>query len=256
MTHSAELELLLAEIDLLKTELQLQNPEAIPALQQQLDIAYTHDSLHLEGGSLNLPETQMVIRNGLMLPGKPMAENLTALNHYQAIQLIRAQAVEQNLLSASTLQKLHITLSRGVQQQTGGAYRAQAGNLINNQAAPPAEQILQLLAEHLHWLNLEGPFLHPVIFAAEAHCRLLSLQPFQNNNGLCARLLMNLILLGENFPLVNIASDTDTRSVYITAFEATLSDNNHSAWRLFIAEQVMLNCQTLLRRLQQQALNP
>lgn len=95
MPDADDLDILLAEIDLLKAELQLHAPELPPALRQSLDIAYTHDSIALEGGSLNLAETDMVIRNGLMLPGKPMADNLTALNHYQAIQFIREQAAEQ-----------------------------------------------------------------------------------------------------------------------------------------------------------------
>lgn len=244
--HSPDtLDLLLAEIDLLKADLQLQYAEIDPALQQKLDISYSHDSLRLEGSSLDPAETEMVIKHGLMLPGKPMADNLTALNHYQAIQFIREQAIEQNLLSVSTLQKIHIMLSRGLQHQLGGAYRNQPTQLLNDDTAPPAEQIQQLLTEQLQWLNREGPFLHPVVFAAEAHLRLLALQPFQNNNGLCARLLMNLILLGEGFPIITIASNTLTKNAYIQAFNhAQTGKPLH--WQCFIAEQVMLNVQNLL----------
>lgn len=249
MSDTVNLDLLLAEIDLLKAELQLQCLEIPRALQQSLDIAYTHDSIALEGGALNLAETDMVIRNGLMLPGKSMTDNLTALNHYQAIQSIREQAAEQNLLSAEALQNLHGMLCRGLQHQSGGAYRSQAANLLNDQAAPQTDRIPRLLAEHLHWLNLEGPFLHPLLFAAEAHLRILSLQPFQTNNGLCARLLMNLILLAEGFPLLNIAAQQTTRSLYVAAF----TDSQAGAplkWPLFIAEQALLNYQYLLRQLQ------
>lgn len=250
MANTDSLDLLLAEIDLLKAELQLHAPEIDRALQQNWDIAYTHDSTALEGSSLTLAETDMVIRNGLMLPGKPMTENLTALNHYQAIQFIHEQAAEQNLLSAGVLQKLHIVLSRGLQHQTGGAFRSQAGQLINGQIAPAAEQIPQLLDEHLHWLNLEGPFLHPLVFAAEAHFRILCLQPFQNNNGLCARLLMNLILLSEGFPLLNIAASKTIYGAYVAAFNDAQA-GQAVKWQLLIAEQAMLNGQNLLNRLQQ-----
>lgn len=251
MADTDTLDLLLAEIDLLKAELHLHAPEIDRALQQNLDIAYTHDSNALEGGNLNLAETDMVIRNGLMLPGKPMADNLSALNHYQAIQFIREQAAEQNLLSAGMLQKLHIMLSRGLQHQTAGAFRGQPAKLVNDQAAPPADRIPQLLEEHLHWLNLEGPFLHPLLFAAEAHFRLLSLQPFQNNNGVCARLLMNLILLGEGYPILNIAAHRTARNHYIAAFNAAQT-GEPLTWPLFIAGQALLSSQNLLQRLPQQ----
>ena len=240
------LDLLLAEIDLLKADLQLQCAEIEPALQQKLDITYSYDSLRLEGSSLDLAETEMVIKHGLMLPGKPMSDNLTALNHYQAIQFIREQAAEQNLLSASSLQKLHIMLSRGMQNQLGGAYRNQPAQLLNDEMAPATEHIQQLLAELLQWLNREGPFLHPVVFAAEAHLRLLALQPFQNNNGLCARLMMNLILLGEDYPLMTIASNTATKNAYIKAFDHAQT-GKPLEWQCFIAEQILLNFQNLLR---------
>ena len=248
--NSPELDLLLAEIDLLKADLILHEPEVASGLQQQLDIAYTHDSNRLEGSSLDLSDTLMVIRNGLMLPGKPMVENLIALNHYQAIKFIREQAGELNLLSTRTLQTIHMMLSRAIHPKATGIYRTQPDNLINGQAAPPAEQIPQRLAEHLHWLNLEGCFLHPVVFAAEAHLRLLSLQPFQSHNGLCARLCMNLILLRDELPLINIASDPGTRKAYISAFNQAQS-HHHMAWRLFIAEQAKLSCQHLLNQSQQ-----
>lgn len=246
MSATDNLDLLLAEIDLLKADLQLQYAEIDPALQQKFDIVYSHDSLRLEGSSLDLVETEMVIKHGLMLPGKPMTDNLTALNHYQAIQFIREQAAEQNLLSASTLQKIHIMLSRGLQHQLGGAYRNQPAQLLNDEMAPDPEKIQQLLAEQLQWLNREGVFLHPVVFAAEAHQRLLALQPFQNNNGLIARLLMNLILLGEDYPIMTIASNTATQSAYIKAFSHAQTGKSLE-WHCFIAEQFIQNFQNLLR---------
>lgn len=249
MSDTDNLDLLLAEIDLLKAELHLQCLEVPRALQQSLDIAYTHDSIALEGGTLNLAETDMVIRNGLMLPGKPMADNLTALNHYQAIQFIREQSAEQNLLSAAVLQHLHGMLCRGLQHQNGGTFRTQTINLVNDQAAPQAERIAPLLAEHLHWLNLEGPFMHPLLFAAEAHLRILSLQPFPTYNGLCARLLMNLILLAEGFPLLNITAQQTTRSCYVAAFTEAHA-GTPLKWPLFIAEQAQLYYQQLLNQLQ------
>lgn len=249
MPKPAELDVLLAEIDLLKADLQLQGSEVSPLMQQQLDIAYSYDSNRLEGSSLDLSDTQMVIRNGLMLPNKPMAENLSALNHYQTIKFIREQASEQSLLSISMLQKMHSLLSRAIHPKTAGAYRVQPINLINNQAAPQAEQIPHLLADHLHWLNLEGYFLHPVVFAAEAHLRLLSLQVFEDKNGLCARLMMNLIVLSAGLPLINISSNSDTHKAYISAFNQALTDD-HIVWHLFIAEQAKLNYQGLSRQLE------
>lgn len=252
MTNTAELDLLLAEIDLLKTELQLQIPLLDPAMQLAMAIEFTHDSNALEGSSLNLRETDMVIRNGLMLPGKPMADNLAALNHYQAIQFIQTQANEQALLTEGLLQHLYGILSRAIHRQPpGDVYRHQPGTLLSGQAAPTPEQIPELIAGHVHWLNLEGPFMHPIVYAAETHLRLLNLLPFPSGNGLCARLAMNLLLLNENYPWVNLASDPASREAYVAAIANSQAEGDLGHWLRFFASQVMHYYQHLTRRLQQ-----
>jgi hypothetical protein len=58
---------------------------------------------------------------------------------------------------------------------------------------------------------------------------------------------MNLILLSEGLPLLNIASDSNTCGNYSAAFNQALADD-HSAWHLFIAEQAKLNYQHLLNQ--------
>lgn len=248
---SDTLELLLAEIDLLKAEWQLQSLALDEPLRQKLDIECTYHSNRLEGSSLSLRETEMVIGNGLMLPGKPVTENLAALNHYQAIQFVRDQANEQNLLSEDLIKQIHVILLRAIHKQHAGRYRVEALQLANGDLAPPPDQLPTRIAEDIHWLGLEGPFLHPIIFAAEAHLRLQKLQLFQEGNGLCARLVMNLILLQEGYPLISIASDDHHRQAYFNALGQALGAQDKNAWLCYIAETAKTNCQNLLRRLQE-----
>lgn len=246
MTNNNHLELVLSEIDLLKTDLQLYHPDLDQSLQQALAIEYTFDSNQLEGIRLSFRETEMVICNGLMHPCMAITENLAALNHYKAINFIQEQANDATFLTTALLKQLHAILSEAIQSQFAGTFRTQASKLINGKAAPKPEQLPELIAEHLHWLNLEGPFLHPVLFAAEAHLRLLNLQPFPNLNGLCARLTMNLILLAEGYPLANISSDSVNRAAYFDTIAQTQTTNDQHNWQFFIAEQVRLSCQNVL----------
>jgi len=246
MAETDNLELLLSEIDLLKPELQLQNCLQEPAWLQSLAIENTYYSNRLEGSSLSQRETEMVIRTGLMLPGKPMAENLAALNHYQAIQFIREQAGEQALVSEELLIQLHSRLSKAINRQQAGRYRNQTTNLANGQPATPPEELAESLADTIRWTRLEGPFSHPIVFAAETLLRLETLQPFMTANGLCARLAINLILLEEAYPLINIVN----HKAYYSALANAQSDSDKNPWFCFIAKQALQTEQQLLERIE------
>ena len=117
----------------------------------------------------------MAIKIGLMIPGKSMSEYLAAINHYQAIQFIRAEAAEQTLLSEALIKQIHGILLRGINREQPGIYRLQPLINANGNAAPPPEKLPELMAEMVQWLRVEGPFMHPVVFAAETHQRLMSL---------------------------------------------------------------------------------
>ena len=250
MVKIDNLELLLSEVDLLKAELQLQSRLQEATWQQVLAIENTYHSNRIEGGSLSERETEMVIRTGLMLPGKPMAENLAALNHYQAIQFIREQASEQALLSDELLKQLHTLLSKAINREQAGTYRKEAAKLANGQTAVAPEQISKSITDTIHWAHLEGPFLHPIMFAAEIHLRLQTIKPFQSANGLIARLAMNLILLQEGYPLVNIACDDAGRTAYYSTLANAESGSDKTPWLCFIATQALRTEQALLERLQ------
>lgn len=244
----AKLELILSELDLLKTELQLQTAIHSPAMQQTLAIQTTYDSLRLEGCRLTLRETELLLRNGLMSPEKSLAENMAALNHFQAIDFINEKAADQALISEKLLLELHTLLCRAMLEQYPGQYRQIESATPDGQPAPSPDALPDMTKEHIDWLRREGAFMHPVAFAAEAHRRLVYLQPFKSANGVCARLIMNLILLEHDFPLVTIASDDPNKAAYKNAM--ALIDLEHASddWTLFIADQIRRSCQSLLNR--------
>jgi Fic family protein len=245
------LDLFLAEIDLLKSQLELQSYGYDDAFRQSRDVLYTYHSNRIEGCTLTPSETEMVIKTGLMIGEKPMRENLAALNHYQAIDFIRTHAADQTRLSEALLKHIHSILSRAVDRKYAGAYRDRPAVIQGSRHIPPTpEHLPESVAEAVQWLRLEGPFMHPVLFAAETHQRLLALQPFNSSNGPCARLAMNLILLAEGYPFAIIHGDADSCRDYFAAFDQAL-DGDKSAWFRLIAERVMNEIQELLKLLEQ-----
>ena len=244
-----ELEVLLAEIDLLNSDLVLQGDLLDEKVQHELALVYTFESNRLEGGRITLAETEVAINLGLMLPDKTMAEYLATIDHYQAVLFIQQQAIEQVLLSEALIKQIHRILLRGINHENSGIYRTQ--RLFNKgEHIPPApEQLPALMTQMLKWQREEGQFLHPVIFAAEIHQRLMSMQPFLAANGLCARLLMNLILLEAGFPLANISSTEAGCTAYYHALELANCHGQKQDWYRLIAEQVKSDIESLLQRL-------
>ena len=249
------LELILSELDLLKADLEIQMPLNDPAFQQILAVEYTYDSNRLENSQLTFRQTELVIGNGLLSPERPMQESMAALNHYQAIQYVIEQANEQALLSESIMQRLHSILMQAIDRQHAGLYRDQTSRLPWGVSLPDPEELMPLITEHFQWLRREGPFLHPIIFAAEVHQRIVCLAPFNRGNGLLARLLMNLVLLSAEYPLINILSTDDNRLAYYNALQQTNMSTLNPQWSNFIAGQILANFRSLLTRVSNRPIN-
>lgn len=249
---SSDLELLLAELDYSNSELELQSYLINKKLLEDLAVECTYESNALEGSRLTQPETELAIKIGLTISGKSMSEYLAAINHNQAIQFIREKAEDQIFLSEALIKEIHSILLRGINTQAGGVYRTQPITYASVKNSAPPERIPELMKEEVEWLRLDGTFLHPVIYAAEIHQRILALQPFADANGACARLLMNMVLLEYGYPLTNIRGNAKSRAMYFKALEYAGSHEDKTMWYRLIAEHVMANIKSLLSRINDQ----
>ena len=246
-----ELDLLLAEIDFLKSELGLQNNLLDEKIFLNLASEYTYESNRLDGGDITLPETELALKIGMMIPGKSMAEYLTVANHFQALQFIHEQTEEETILSESLIKQIHTILLKGIHRdQPGGVYRNHDIISPDGHALPSPEELPELMRNAVKDLRIDGPFMHPVLFAADAHQRLMAIQPFAEANGVCARLLMNLILHAEGYPLVNLPGNDAGRAAYFTALQQIHSGEDKVAWFRLVADQLMSDIKALLKRLQ------
>lgn len=244
-----DLDLLLAEIDLLKSQIELQQHYLDSTLNRVLDIESSWQNNNLEGGKLTLGQTEILLLNGLMPPDIPMLESLATLNFYEALRFIRAQASEQSLPSIGLLMETHAILARGIDRQGAGRFRNPAQANATDTAYLPSNEPPELIVDALHDLRLNGPFQHPLVFAAETHLKLLTLQPFGSFNGACARLAMNLVLLAEGYPLLTIPGDQQGRRLYFETLQTMRHGDDTSLWLQYLGEQVRSGLQSLIARL-------
>jgi Fic family protein/DNA-binding XRE family transcriptional regulator len=234
---SKNLQNLLNEIDILKKKLDTFREFDNFRIAQALELEYTFESNRIEGNTLTLRETDLVINEGLTISGKSMREHLEAINHVEAIGYIK-QLMERNFpFNERELLSVHNLILRGIIPEDAGRYRRVQVMIKGSSHMPPQPFIVpKEMEDYFIWYSENKGKLHPVILAAEMHERLVTIHPFLDGNGRTSRLVMNLILLQNGYVIANIKGDYDSRMSYYQALETAQTSGNKEDFLLFIAQ--------------------
>lgn len=234
-----QLDTMLSAISSLKTELDNFRSLDNAKIQEALAIEYTYESNRIEGNTLTLQETQLVIEKGLTISGKPLKEHLEAINHKEAIDYIKELAQSKFALTEHDLKQIHAIVLKSIDKENAGAYRNLPVMISGSSYMPPQPYLLsKLMEDYFIFYNENKDALHPIVLAAEMHERLVTIHPFIDGNGRTARLVMNLILLQHGYPIANIKGDAESRKRYYTSLEKAQTQNDKSDFIQLIAEVV------------------
>ena len=236
-TISNNLQAILDEIDLLKTRLNKYREFDSYRISQALEIEYIFESNRIEGNTLTLRETDLVINEGLTVSGKSMREHLEAINHVEAIGYIK-QLVERNFqINERELLSVHNLILRGIMPEDAGRYRKVQVMIKGSSHMPPQPYLVaKQMEDYFLWMEQQKNKLHPVVLAAEMHERLVTIHPFIDGNGRTSRLIMNFILLQHGYVIANIKGDYDTRMKYYQTLETAQTTHNKEDFILFVAQ--------------------
>ncbi len=233
---------LLDDIDLLKQKIDALKPLNKIQLQKLNDYFftdYTYESNKIEGNTLSLQETAMVIKEGVTIGGKSVREHLEVINHKEAIDFVNDIAGNQITINERTIKELHYLVLKGILNSDAGKYRQTDVRITGSKHEPPAFFDVPLKMEGLiQYLDLHKSSLHPVILAADMHQILVGIHPFIDGNGRTSRLLMNLILLKNGYYIANIKGSLASRMKYYGALEAAHVKGQVNNFRLLIAKAV------------------
>ena len=188
---------LLAKLDAMKSRLGSLRPlpkEALEKIREALDIEYTYESNRIEGNTLTLQETALVVEEGLTISGKSMREHLEAINHQEAIAFIKELAQKEEPLTERVILQIHALILRGIDRQNAGRYRTVPVLISGSRHVPPQPYLIEKQMEDflLRFHEMEAQGVHPVDIAAYLHDELVRIHPFIDGNGRTSRLLMNL----------------------------------------------------------------
>ena len=206
-------------------------------LQEYFNVAYTYDSNRIEGNTLTLQETHLVVNEGLTIGGKSMQEHLEAVNHYEAIDYLQDLVKKKVKISERVIKELHHLILKGIDRENAGAYRSVPVIISGSAHKPPQPYLLaRKMEELMEFYEAKKLVFHPVILAAEMHLRLVTIHPFIDGNGRTSRLLMNLILLQNGFTIANLKGTDNARLAYYRALENAQTDDEHNDFYKLILE--------------------
>ncbi len=209
--------------------------ETVRRLNDDLRVFLTYHSNAIEGNTLSLRETQMVIDYGLTVHGHPLREYLEATNHAAAYSYLTMLVDEQTPITHETILTLHGMVMDKILEAKGEFRTSPVYIRGANMTPPPAGQVESLMREWVAWIDSQGREYEPVIRAAIAHHGFEAVHPFVDGNGRVGRLLLNLMLMREGYPPALLLRDWRVR--YIQALD-TANTGNYSPLANMIGQAV------------------
>lgn len=232
---------LLNEIDVLKEQLSSSRPlpeEALRKIQDALDIEYTYESNRIEGNTLTLQETALVVNEGVTISGKSMREHLEAINHTEAINYIKDIAKQDIEISERTIKEIHALILHGIGRENAGRYRTVPIMISGSTHMPPQPYLIEKQMEDFifRFRQMKEKKVHPVLVAAYLHDELVRIHPFIDGNGRTSRLLMNLYLLRNGYVIITLKGSNDAKINYYKALEKSHTEHLTEDFQQLIVE--------------------
>jgi excisionase family DNA binding protein len=200
------------------------SPSLVKKLKEQLCITYTYNSNAIEGNTLTLHETRLVIQEGITIGGKSITEVLEAKNHPEAINFIENLVSEKEEISEDNILSLHKLIMSNIVDDAG-CYRSTGVKVGGAVFSPPSSsEVKPRMDELLEWLRRNPEEYTPIELAAVFHHRFVWIHPFIEGNGRTARLLMNATLMKNGYPFIAIVSKIDRPKYLKTLMDADLGN--------------------------------
>lgn len=216
------------EVDILKQKLDSKRPlpkSTLKSLKETINLEWTYNSNGIEGNTLTLRETQVVLE-GITVGGKSIKEHLEAINHEKAILYLDDLLKDDNPITEWNIKGIHQLVLKDIDDENAGKYRNENVTIKGANHIPPdylvvPELMEQLIVNYNSWKEY-----HPIIRAALLHGKLVKIHPFVDGNGRTSRLLMNLDLMSSGY--VPLIIKKENRLKYYEALDKAHTTNDYT----------------------------
>jgi len=226
---------LLASIDNAKAELGKRrplNPTELRVIQEEFTVRYTYNSNAIEGNTLTLDETALVLLEGVSIGGKPIRHVLDVLGHRDAFNYLLNGLENGAALTEEFVREMHshVLMNDPIER---GNYRTRRVRISNSTARlPDPGEVPSLMASLLE--DIANSRLHPVEKAAVYHLDFEMIHPFIDGNGRTGRLVMNMLLMQHGYLPIDIKFTNVEK--YYRAFKSFQTTNSHDEMVALVAE--------------------
>ncbi len=189
------------------------NDTELKRLRDEFMVENTYNSNAIEGSTLTLRETALILQDGITIAEKPLREHLEAIGHKDAFEYIIELASKDTPLTERVIKDIHsLVLMNDAANR--GRYRSVSVAILGAATTPPppylvVQQLEQLLADY----DSMKAGQHMIQFLAEFHLRFEGIHPFIDGNGRTGRLILNLELVKAGMLPINIKF-ADRRKYY------------------------------------------
>jgi len=216
------------EVNKLKEKLDSKRPipkETLKSLKETINLEWTYNSNGIEGNTLTLRETQVVLE-GITVGGKSIKEHLEAINHEKAILYLDELVKDKQPITEWNIKNIHQLIFKEIDNENAGRYRKENVTIKGATHIPPdyikiPELMEKLILNYETWNKY-----HPIIQAALLHGELVKIHPFVDGNGRTSRLIMNLDLMNHGYNPVIIKKED--RLEYYEALDKAHTTGNYT----------------------------
>lgn len=197
------------------------------------EIDYTHNSTAIEGNTLTLIETKLVLEEGISVGGKNLREIYEQVNHDKAYAYVKKCIENQMPLNERIVKDIHAILMTNI--FTGGIYRDFDVYISGAGHTPPSpNEMYRQIKDFYLDLTWKGNDLNPIELAAWTHAEFVKIHPFADGNGRTSRLIMNYQLMSNDYLPISIAKEN--RLDYFNTLEEYAVEGNLQPFADMIAE--------------------
>ncbi len=212
-------------------------PEVIENLREYFLVDWTYNSNAIEGNTLTLLETKVILE-GITVGGKSLREHFEVVNHKEAILYVEELILNKEPLTEHIIKQLHYLILKNIRDRDAGKYREVNVFITGSKHVPPMNSLVPpRMRELMDWLySDEANDLHPIEKAARFHHDFVYIHPFVDGNGRTGRLLMNLLLIQNGYPITVIKNAR--RHEYYKALEKASVEKDYNDIITLVAEEV------------------
>ncbi|MFN4149304.1 MAG: Fic family protein [Candidatus Sericytochromatia bacterium] len=214
-------------------------PTQAKNLEDVFSVEYTYNSNRIEGNTMTLKETTLVLEKGVTIQGKSMKEHLEVINHKQAFEYIKDLVEQKEEFTRRVLLDIHAIILYG-DRENAGRFRREPVLISGSRHTPPDYvQVPSLIDSYFEYYEQKKNTLHPVILSADMSEKLVTIHPFTDGNGRASRLVMNLLLMRSGFPVTIISADE--KYGYYDVLESVQVEEEPEAYRRYVSKKCYLD---------------